>query len=188
MAKRKKPNSKAPERSGVVSVVTLPGGRKAEIVREGDPDGRPVAHSRTIDTLGRMRKSGSITPSMHDAARDFHAQFTIAALDTMPGMTLVRVSGGRGTTNLTERQVAARQHVHRALETLGGINGPAGSCVWHVVGLEISLREWARRQGWNGRIVHANQAPGILVAALGVLVVHYGYEQPRSLSYHNLWS
>jgi hypothetical protein len=30
---------------------------------------------------------------------------------------------------------------------------PAGSCVWHVVGLQRSVREWAIRQGWGGRPV-----------------------------------
>lgn len=41
---------------------------------------------------------------------------------------------------------------------------PAGSCVWHVVGLQRSIREWAMRQGWGGRPVRAEQAHGILVA------------------------
>jgi hypothetical protein len=58
---------------------------------------------------------------------------------------------------------------------LGGISSPAGSCVWHVVGLQRSVREWAMRQGWGGRPVRQEQAQGILVAALGVLAAHLGY-------------
>ena len=54
-------------------------------------------------------------------------------------------------------------------EALGGLSSPAGSCVWHVVGLQRSVREWAMRQGWGGRPVRQEQAQGILVAALGVL-------------------
>ena len=57
----------------------------------------------------------------------------------------------------------------------GGLGGPAGSCVWHVVGLQHSIREWAMRQGWGGRPVRVEQAQGILVAALGVLAGWYGY-------------
>jgi hypothetical protein len=38
--------------------------------------------------------------------------------------------------------------------------------VWHVVGLQRSIREWALRQGWGGRPVRVEQAQGILVAAL----------------------
>ena len=63
----------------------------------------------------------------------------------------------------------------KPLELLAGIGSPAGSCVWHVVGLQRSIREWAMRQGWGGRPVRVEQAQGILVAALGVLASHYGY-------------
>ena len=179
MAKRKKRKATANRQSGRVGVVNLPGGRKAEIIREGDPEGRAVVHPRTVDTLGRMRRSGSITPSMHDAARDFQAQFTIAALDTLRGASLVKISGGGHAADLTDRQVAAREKVLRAMDVLGGINSPAGSCVWYVVGLEHSIRQWAMRQGWSGRTVHISQAPGMLVAALGMLAAHYGYKQPH---------
>ena len=61
------------------------------------------------------------------------------------------------------------------MAALGGIGSPAGSCVWHVVGLQRSVREWAIRQGWGGRPVRQEQAQGILVAALGVLAAHLGY-------------
>jgi hypothetical protein len=64
--------------------------------------------------------------------------------------------------------------VHAALQALGGINSPAGSCVWHVVGLQRSIREWATRRSWNGRPVRQEQAQGVLVAALGVLAAHAG--------------
>jgi hypothetical protein len=43
------------------------------------------------------------------------------------------------------------------------------------VGLQRSIREWAMRQGWGGRPVRVEQAQGILVAALGAMVKHYGY-------------
>jgi hypothetical protein len=32
--------------------------------------------------------------------------------------------------------------------------------------------------GWNGRILNQYEAKGILVAALGMLAVHYGYSKP----------
>ena len=49
--------------------------------------------------------------------------------------------------------------------------------MWHVVGLQRSVREWAMRQGWNGRPVRQEQAQGILIAALGMLAMHFGYEK-----------
>jgi hypothetical protein len=68
------------------------------------------------------------------------------------------------------------------MQALGGIGSPAGSCVWHVVGLQRSVREWAIREGWGGRPVRQEQAQGILVAALGVLAAHGGYSEARRAS------
>jgi hypothetical protein len=47
------------------------------------------------------------------------------------------------------------------------------------VGLQRSIREWAMRQGWGGRPVRVEQAQGILVAALGVLAGHCGYNRSK---------
>ncbi len=169
---RDKARSRRPLRA---EVVKMPGGRRAEIVREADPDGRPVAHARTVDTLARMLKVGTITRAMHDAARDFESHFIIGTYDVTPPRNMVRVSSGGWTHDLTDNQIAARNRVARALGALGGVGSPGGSCVWHVVGLGHSLRDWALQQGWSGRPMHGSLATGVLVAALGVLAVHYGY-------------
>ena len=143
-------------------------------VREADPEtGSPVEHRRAVDTLGQMLANGTITQEMHDAGAVFRRQFRAAALDGLRGAALVRLPAATGET-MTERQVHARRQVAAALNVLGGPSGAAGSCVWHVVGLEFSVREWAMRQGWGGRSVPASQAQGMLVAALSVLAAHYG--------------
>ena len=144
-------------------------GREFEEVRETDPDGRVVYHHRTVDTLGKMLQSGTITPEMHDAAKDLQAAFIVANLDPLRALPILRVPGTGREPELNERQLDARRRVHRALEALGGISSPAGSCVWHVVGLQRSVREWAMRQGWGGRPVRQEQAQGILLAGLGML-------------------
>ena len=146
-----------------------------EPVYEADPDGRPVVHHRTVDTLGIMLRAGTITKDMHDAARDFQAQFTIARFDVIRCMPLIGCRAAGCRADLTDAQVDARRRVGAALDALGGLGSPAGCCVWHVVGLQRSIREWAMRQGWGGRPVRVEQAQGILVAALGVLMRHYGY-------------
>ena len=64
-----------------------------EPVYEADPDGRPVVHHRTVDTLGIMLRAGTITKDMHDAARDFQAQFTIACFDPVVCMPFDRLPG-----------------------------------------------------------------------------------------------
>jgi hypothetical protein len=154
-------------------------GRQLEEVREKDPDGRIVVHHRTVDTLGKMLKACTISPEMHDAAKDFQATFIVANLDPLGALPIVRVPGTGRDLDVNERQLHARQRVHRSLQALGGISSPAGSCVWHVVGLQRSVREWAIRQGWCGRPVRHEQAQGILVAALGVLAAHVEYGEVR---------
>ena len=157
-------------------------GRQLEEVREKDPEGRIVVHHRTVDTLGQMLRAGTITPGMHDAAKDFQAAFIVANLDPIRALPVLRVPGTGREPDLNERQLHARRRVHEAMQALGGILSPAGSCVWHVVGLQRSIREWAMRQGWGGRPVRQEQAQGILVAALGVLAAHFGYSETKRAS------
>jgi hypothetical protein len=145
-----------------------------EPVHEADPNARPVDHHRTVDSLGILLRSNRITHAMHDAARDFQAQFTVAHFDSVRCMSLMRLPGSAGVADFTDAQLDARRRVGKALDALGGLCSPAGSCVWHVVGLQRSITEWAKRQGWSGRPVRVEQAQGILVAALGVLARHYG--------------
>jgi hypothetical protein len=157
-------------------------GRQLEEVREVDPDGKIVVHHRLVDTLARMLKSGTIDQAMHDAGRDFQAAFILAQLDPLRALPILRVPGTGREPDLNERQLHARWRVHKALQALGGLSSPAGSCVWHVVGLQRSVREWAIRQSWGGRPVRQEQAQGILVAALGVLAAHVGYGEARRAS------
>ena len=104
---------------------------------------------------------------MHDAAKDFQAGFIVANLDPLRALPILRVPGTGREPDLNERQLEARRRVHKAMPALGGISSPAGSCVWHVVGLQRSVRESAMQQGWGGRPVRQEQAQGILIAAVG---------------------
>ena len=156
-----------------------------EPIYEADPDGRPVVHHRVVDTIGRMLRAGNITREMCDAARDFAATFTIARFDPVVCMSLDRLPGSSNLADLTDAQVDARRRVGEAIDALGGLGSPADGCVWHVVGMQRSIREWSMRQGWGGRPIGEKQAHGILVAALGMLARHYGYSarklaDPRS--------
>jgi hypothetical protein len=157
-------------------------GRHLEEIREKDPDGRIVYHHRTVDTLGKMLRAGTINQEMHDAAKDFQAAFIVANLDPLRALPILRVPGTGREPELNERQLHARRRVHGTLQALGGLSSPAGSCVWHVVGLQRSVREWAIRQGWGGRPVDHKAAGGILVAALGMLAKHFGDGDARRAS------
>ena len=105
-------------------------GRELEEVREKDPDGQIVYHHRTVDTLGKMLRAGTIDQAMHDAGRDFQAAFIIAQLDPLRALPILRLPGTGREPELNERQLHARRRVHGALQALGGISSPAGCAVY----------------------------------------------------------
>ncbi|HUZ74059.1 MAG TPA: hypothetical protein VMU87_13845 [Stellaceae bacterium] len=141
-----------------------------------DESGNPSRPYRSADTLARMLRQGSVTPAMCQAADDFRAQFARASLDPLGAPDLRRPPQGAGHgLELSEQQVEARRRVWRALTAVGGIASPAGSCLWHVIGCELSLRQWALREGWGGgRAMSQETAAGVLVGALCVLQTLYG--------------
>jgi Domain of unknown function (DUF6456) len=167
-----------------VAVTPTPERRNQGIVERlerpiADESGRPARPYRAVDTLGAMERRGSITASMRQAGEDFRARFATAQLDPLraPDWSRLRVGGSsrfRAGDEPGMRIEGARDTVWRAIRALGGMGSPAGSCLWHVVGWERSLKEWALEQGWNGRRVSQEAASGILIAALGALEAHFG--------------
>jgi hypothetical protein len=132
-----------------------------------------------VDSIGKMMHAGTITPAMHDAARTFQTDFALAGLDPIRARPIMLPVCGGGAPEFTENQLDARRRVHEALEGLGGIGSPGGSCLWHVLGCGCSIREWAIRRGWSGQPLRQEQAAGILIAALGVLACRTR-QSPRS--------
>jgi hypothetical protein len=130
-----------------------------------------------VDTLLAMERRGSITAAMRQAGEDFRRQFVMARLDPLraldwsqPKQTGAVRTDAAETGSRIER---AREFVWRTIGAVGGFGSPGGSCLWHVVGWERSLKEWALGQGWNGRRVSPESASGILIAVLGTLDAHY---------------
>lgn len=126
-----------------------------------------------------MQRRGSITAGMRQAGEDFRARFAVAQLDPLRAVDLSRLRMGQRSLRPDGegpglRIEAARNAVWRAIQAVGGIASPAGSCAWHVLGWERSVKEWALEQGWSGRRVSQEAASGILVAALGALEAHFG--------------
>ena len=143
-----------------------------------DETGRSARPFRTIDTLTAMQRRGSITAGMRQAAEDFRMQFVAAQLDPLRALDYRRPRyNGKGFSHQgAERGLqveGARDRVWRAVTAVGGPRSPGGSCLWHVVGWELSIKQWAFEQGWNGRRVSQEAASGILISALGVLEAHY---------------
>ena len=139
-----------------------------------DEDGKPSRPHRAIDTLGLMLRKSSITAPMHQAGEDFHALFMTAHLEPLRAADLNRLSDGVRELPMTLRQAESRKRIWNILKMLGGLTSPAGSCIWHVVGCQWTVKDWALRQGWNGRAVSPEAASGILIGALSVLQAFFG--------------
>lgn len=147
-------------------------------VREEDDDQKPVDHYRTVDTLALMLRNGSITGAMHDAGQQFSQDFARAFCSGVASPRLDGLPGGTAPGQMmVEKNAGAARSVRDALVAVGGSGSPAGAALWYVAGLQLSLREWALRDGWNGKRIDRDEAKGILVAALGVLARYYGYER-----------
>jgi hypothetical protein len=74
--------------------------------------------------------------------------------------------------NAAEGSAIARDLVWRDIYRTGGLASPGGSILWHVVGLEESLKEWALTGGWHGKPLSQDKASGILVGVLGLFFSH----------------
>ena len=181
---RRPPRRVAAQISENVTVMPTPERHNHGVVERlerpiADESGRPARPYRAVDTLATMERRGSITAGMRQAGEDFRARFATAQLDPLraPDWSRLRVgisSRSRAGDEPGLRIEGARDVVWRAILAVGGIGSPAGSCLWHVVGWERSLKEWALEQGWSGRRVSQEAASGILIAALGALEAHFG--------------
>jgi hypothetical protein len=139
-----------------------------------DEEGRPSRPHRAVDILASLERRKAITPEMRQAGEDFRAMFRRAQLDPLAAADMSRpMVSGRGFAHAPGwKAEKARRNVHAALLAVGGIGSPAGSCLWHVVGWEMPLKDWALAQGWGGRSVQLNEASGILIGALSSLDAH----------------
>lgn len=136
-----------------------------------DGAGRVSRPYRNVDVLATMFRRGSITATMRDAGEVFRGDFSRAHLEALRAGDVLRTAGRRGDPGLNAMD--ARQAVWRAILTVGGLASAGGSCLWGVLGSDLTLREWACTQGWNGRRVSQEAASWILVTVLGTLEAHY---------------
>jgi hypothetical protein len=67
----------------------------------------------------------------------------------------------------------AKTSLDRAIDALGGLASPAGSCAWHVLGNDCSMRDFALRRSWCGTPVQDHVAKGVLLSTLGTLQHHF---------------
>lgn len=179
--KTQRARAKAEKKPHIGEEHIRPDGSVIRYVREEDDDRKPVDHYRTVDTLALMLRNGSITAAMHDAGQQFSQDFARAFASGVASSRLDGLPAGTAPGQMMiERNAGAARAVRDALDAVGGSGSPAGSALWYVAGLQMSIRDWAQREGWNGRRQDRDEVKGHLVAALGILARYYGYERSGS--------
>jgi hypothetical protein len=131
-----------------------------------------------LDTLAIMLARGSINEAMKKAGDCFHDHFRRAGLDGLRAADPTRVPvhlRGSGVFPRHHGSEAARLQIHSALDALGGMLEPGGSCAWYVLGCEMSLKRWALTANWASRRIDHVVASGILIADLGILRAHWAF-------------
>jgi hypothetical protein len=131
-----------------------------------------------VDTLATMERRGSITTGMRQAGEVFRTVFRNAQLDPLKACDFEERKPPAKTRRLPPRLPGnaieiARADVWAMIVATGGLGSPAGSALWHVVGWERTIKQWALEQGWCGRRISQEAAAGILIAALGMLETQF---------------
>ena len=142
-------------------------------VQIADSQGGVGVPYRVEGLLGRLERHGDIGPAERMAGEKFAELFRIANMDPIRAAGMAEKS--RGALAGEPNGVAARERLNRALDALGGLHSACGTCAWMVLGCEMSLAAWARREGWGGRPINGHVAKGTLLGTLGVLAKHFGF-------------
>ena len=161
-------------------MMTLPAPERAQhnaverVERISDDQGRISRPYRVIDILEALERRGAISQAQRDAGEIFRRHFNTACLDPLQAADVSRpvVSGRTKSPILAAKIEGARESVWLAISSVGGMTSVGGSCLWHVIGWQCSVREW-RNERWLGKKPHPSEATGVLIAVLGILEKHY---------------
>jgi hypothetical protein len=137
---------------------------------------------RAIHTTEIMLRAGTITRENFLAGERFHRDFVKSGLDPLAAADLGRLvlTSAGSRHERAQGSEHARDLVMLALATLGGPDSTLGSCAYHCLGRELSLRQWAIYRGANRR-QPVNFSTGILAGALDLLRIHYFSRDHRRL-------
>ena len=149
--------------------------RQGEIQRETldylDPDTRHGGKHkalvyRAVDTVARLLANKTITENEAAAARTFQARFHRANLQGIRASGLERVTGSRNGYHLGSGLEGEHQGLWRSLRRLGWPDAQEARVAYHVLGLGMSIREYAANERWRNVPVPRTRARDALVRAI----------------------
>ena len=150
---------------------------RAQIADSHGLIGRPY---EVEELLQKLERRGDISAEHRQAGEHFSRLFRLGHLDPLRAPSWMRQAGGSSIPNAAEHTARAQRQIYDAVTACGGMNSPAGCAAWYILGVEMSIRDWATREGWNGRPLRPEVAKGILLGALSVLALHFGLEKRKS--------
>jgi hypothetical protein len=128
--------------------------------------GAPAQPWRSIDIVGALLRKKVITVAQANAADKFREWVQRSGLDTLKAADPARIPGGLWRDR--SGPDAARRDVIETLAALGGTGRLPGSCLYHIIALEWSIKRWSMEQAG----LDQECCRGILIASLCVLEAH----------------
>ena len=133
-----------------------------------DDDGNVSMPAIRVSVLARLQHRGAISAGEAAAGETFHRLFRIATLDPLKAADMARTPGGKSAGDLPPSAEQCRRRVADAMAALGGAGSPAASAIWHICGLEQTVRQWSLATRRPQTL-----ACGILIGALAALAAHF---------------
>lgn len=127
---------------------------------------------RAPDLIDRWLRAEVISDDMASAGRVFQSAFWCLGLDALRAPDLGRIPGAGGGPGLLEAEGTAwaAEYLDDAFQALGGRGSPGANGMWYVIGLDLTIGQWADREVFGkGRTLRYEVARVILIEALGVL-------------------
>lgn len=143
-------------------------------LRRGWQEGREVGMGfRAVSTLVLMHEARTIDDNQLRAGTEFRERFDVAQLGGMKASALAERIGGSGQSPHIKADAVedARAWVHDQMLALGGHGSNMGDVCWHVVGIGMSINEYAAQASWKGAHPHKFKVSAHVEAALAILAL-----------------
>lgn len=180
-----RPNRKSPSRRHLAAAHAL----LAPSLERQQHDRVSVSQEQVVDAngligapfiaeslLAKLELAGNITSSERRAGEEFQRLFYLAGLHGIRASDPARlVVAGAKSHAQAETAERAGNRIAAAMQAVGQPNSPARLVCWNVLGLELSLRDFEKLEGWSHRRPLSREASkGALVGALGILEKFFG--------------